>query len=79
MCTFNLHHLACQLTRQVKQRGLTHQWLEHWYERFIGVLKQATKYRIHSAPEKVMANYYLLKQALLALPLAAGAAAQGSG
>jgi hypothetical protein len=46
MCTFNLHHLACQLTRQVKQRGLTYQWLEHWYERFIGVLKQATKYRI---------------------------------
>lgn len=71
LCTYNLHLLGCQLTRQVKQRGLTEQWLEHWYERHIGVLKAATKYRIHSHPEKVMANHWLLQQAIDAMPVSA--------
>jgi hypothetical protein len=28
LCTYNLRLLGCQLTRQVKQQGLTEQWLE---------------------------------------------------
>jgi hypothetical protein len=46
--------------------------MEHWYERTIGVLKQATKYRIHSQPEMVMASAYLMGQATAQLPLLAG-------
>lgn len=71
LCTFNLHLLACRLTQQCLERGLTWQHGELWVERMIGLFKRRIKYRTHSEPEKTMVLDYLLRCSLSRFKLAA--------
>ncbi|KAF5826354.1 hypothetical protein DUNSADRAFT_3456 [Dunaliella salina] len=50
----NLHHLICVLTDQALNVGDTRALLEMWVERMMGFVKQKTKYRTTSEPEKTL-------------------------
>lgn len=56
MCTSNLHHLLCVLTRQAEVRGDSRHCFELFVERGIAELKRKTKFRSTSQPEVVIAN-----------------------
>lgn len=53
MMTYNLHILICQLYKQESARGHPAGDFEFWVERLVQLLKESTKYRVSSEPEKV--------------------------
>jgi len=63
--SFNLHILVCRLFDQEAARGCIGLENEMWVERLIHVLKEVTRYRCSSEPERVAVNTMLIDSALL--------------
>jgi hypothetical protein len=59
LCTFKLHHSLCQARKQAVDRGLTAYNMELWLERYLVWRASQPKYRVHSAPEQIIAQQYL--------------------
>ena len=62
--SFNLHILVCRLYDQELARGAVGLENEMWVERLIHVLKEVTRYRCSSEPERTAVNTMLIDRAL---------------
>jgi hypothetical protein len=69
MCKFNLHLIVCHSYDQETELGSIFELLEFWIERGVGENKQAVKYRLTSAPEKVVVGHHNLSRRLFQLSL----------
>lgn len=67
LCTFNLHLIVCHSHEQETQTGTIFESSEFWIERGVGECKEVVKYRLTSAPDKVVVGHHLLKRRLIEL------------